>query len=188
MSILSIDVGIKNLAICLIDGNNHIQEWKVIDLVEIDKCFICKLSNAVKQFNKIKKTKICNNQECLNKLKMKHRYLGKSAIYRPDTSIKAMSASIIKNLQKYSPVMVLIENQPSLRNPIMKTIQILLFGFFRFSRKVEDIIFRNPINKYDIFNIEIPEKLTKKKKAIFVCKELLKKKNIKNGSLRLKIV
>ena len=35
MKILSIDVGIKNLALCLIEGNNKeytIKDWKVINL------------------------------------------------------------------------------------------------------------------------------------------------------------
>jgi hypothetical protein len=89
MKIVSIDVGIKNLAFCLIDEKLHIYDWKVVDIsTDCKKC-----------------------------------------------NIEALADNIYKGLDTHMENWkdvdhVLIENQPVLKNPTMKTVQILVYGYF----------------------------------------------------------
>jgi len=68
---------------------------------------------------------------------------------------------------------VIIENQPSNLNGIMKTIQYLIFSYFKllkhWDQKVEDVILINPSLKLQYHNYEpaskqITEKLSKREK------------------------
>jgi hypothetical protein len=89
MKIVSIDVGIKNLAICIIDEKLEIYEWKIVDISSNDK----KASIEV----------LANNI-----------YTGLDTVSDSWTGIDH----------------VLIENQPVLKNPTMKTVQVLVYGYF----------------------------------------------------------
>jgi hypothetical protein len=89
MKIVSIDVGIKNLAFCLLDENLKIYDWKIVDIsTDCKKCGIDALADNI--------------------------YKGLDA-----------------NSDSWKDVdHVLIENQPVLKNPTMKTVQILVYGYF----------------------------------------------------------
>lgn len=87
MKIVSIDIGIKNLAICVIDESLKIYDWKVIDISSSSK----------------------------------------------KTEISDLATNIYSGLDNndWSDINhVLIENQPVLKNPTMKTVQILVYGYF----------------------------------------------------------
>ena len=49
MKILSIDVGIKNLAFCLLDKNNAISKWNVVNLAQKNEISICQHFEKVGQ-------------------------------------------------------------------------------------------------------------------------------------------
>lgn len=118
MTILSFDVGVKNLAYCLFEYHNlkdfQIQEWDVLDL-----------SCAAE---KGKKGPSLNTQSDV--------LLGK-----------------LKELFETSHVdYVLIENQPVLKNPTMKTIQIIIYTYFRSlktneGKSIIDVVLVNANNK-----------------------------------------
>lgn len=97
MKIVSIDIGIKNLAICIIDDKLEIYDWKIIDISSNEK----KTSIDV----------LANNI-----------YIGLDTVSNNWTGIDN----------------VLIENQPALKNPTMKTVQVLVYGYFH-SQKMKGV-------------------------------------------------
>ena len=94
-NILSIDVGIKNLALCYfsVNGPNQysIMEWLILPLLQDTE-------NA----NKVPQEVVCDRL-----IRRVHEWVQGKAIH-----------------------IVLIENQPAMKNPVMKTIQVMIYGFF----------------------------------------------------------
>ena len=91
MTTLSFDIGIKNLAYCMIDYSNDIEiiEWDIINL---------------------------------NPRDVKH------------ISIKELTENVLFNLEKKFEESdieyVVIENQPVMKNPVMKSIQMIIYTYF----------------------------------------------------------
>jgi len=114
VTILSFDIGIKNLAYCLFEYNNvndfDIFEWNIIDIRD----------------GKVKST-----------------------LYeQSDFLLKSLDNLFSLKSIDY----VLIENQPVLKNPTMKTIQIIIYTYFRnlkinCEKKITDIVLVNANNK-----------------------------------------
>ena len=104
--ILSFDIGIKNLAYCLmykdnsIDNNNNIKviDWEIIQLIE----------DGVK----------CK-----------------------EVSLDTITNVLYNKLQEifidHDITEILLENQPVLKNPVMKSIQIILYSFFQYEKEKE---------------------------------------------------
>lgn len=185
MKILSWDVGIKNLAYCLIDINNSwkIEKWDIINLIKDDnfKCHICLrkpyfIANNImyckihyKKYNfipiniqeyfKLCDDKICSyigKNKCSNNAKYNlynnyycstHRktiynqYLKINKMNKISKKKNCMNSSIdvirlkLINLLDNIPELlnsniVLIENQPSLKNPRMKAISSTIYDYF----------------------------------------------------------
>ena len=118
--ILSFDIGIKNLAYCILYQNDDksitIEKWDNIQLLENDeKCKGFPLNEITKRmYNKL-------NTE----------------------------------LSNYDITEVLLENQPCLKNPVMKSIQMIIYGFFNYQsvllgRKIENIKLINASNKLKV--------------------------------------
>lgn len=139
MKVCSWDIGIKNLAYCLLETESKtILEWKLIDL------------NVTKKDSK--------DVLCFKIFEVAELFLQNN----PSVDV------------------ILIENQPCLKTPIMKSIQMILFTTFLYITKINnekrEIKFVSPINKLRYFekNTYIPENIVcKKKKAIYVCEKLL---------------
>lgn len=98
MRIVSFDVGIKNLAVCVLEKKEgspgfDIIDWKILHLVDRDK----KMGRV-------------NIQELADKIYFTLHEEFDSAGYIDH---------------------VLIENQPVMKNPVMKTVQMLIFGYFQ---------------------------------------------------------
>ena len=119
VTILSFDVGVKNLAYCLFEYHNledfQIQEWNILDLV----CDV-----VVERKSGISLNNQCDVLLC----KLKELFETTHIDY------------------------VLIENQPVLKNPTMKTIQIIIYTYFRMlkvneEKSITDVVFVNANNK-----------------------------------------
>jgi hypothetical protein len=109
MRIASFDVGIKNLAVCVLDDELVIQDWKVMSLSrDGSKMSLQELADA-------------------------------------------MYVTLETCLASWGHVdVVLIENQPVMKNPMMKTVQMLIYGFFQGARiacRVGEILLMSARNK-----------------------------------------
>ena len=118
--ILSFDIGIKNLAYCILYQNEDktitIEKWDIIKLLEDDeKCKGFSLNEITKRmYNKL-------NSE----------------------------------LEDYDITEVLLENQPCLKNPVMKSIQMIIYGYFQYQtilmgREIKNIKLINASNKLKV--------------------------------------
>lgn len=158
MIYISFDIGIKNLALCIlrnIDNNITIVDWNVICLSE-----------------KKKSLKGANN-------------IAKVLYEELDNIVGKLNTIDIKFFDK-----VIIENQPSNINGVMKTIQYLIFSYFDLLRHwdnmVGEVILINPVHKlqnhtYIIENRVSKTKLTRNEKyrmnksdGIEICKNYIK--------------
>lgn len=133
MKVLSFDVGIKNLAFCLINKNDRlIEDWGILNIC-IDE--VCEHNHNGKRCEKSatyydKDIKLCTGHKDLKKYKekkfkkipkIKNSVLetGKKMITKLDEKVDFLDVDI-----------VIIENQPALKNPTMKTIQMMLYSYF----------------------------------------------------------
>lgn len=138
MIYLSFDIGVKNLAMCVLRHENNeiaIIDWEVITLVPSKK--------QVKGVNNIANI-------LFNEL---------------DNIVGKLQTIDIEIIDK-----VMIENQPSNLNGIMKTIQYLIFSYFDLLRhwdsKVTEVLLVNPALKLKFHSFEpsskqITEKMTR---------------------------
>ena len=192
--ILSIDVGIKNLAFCILDEDSKISEWNVLNI--IDDTLICngvhKNGNACKAkasfYELIDNNKIgyCKTHTKPNLKPFKPKKV-------KSIPVREISERLYKTLDSYKSILdvqkVLIENQPCLMNPMIKTVQVLIYSYFIMkglmepSSTIEDVQFVNARNKLSFYNgppIEIFSKnkySQRKKESIEVCKYMLNNSN-----------
>ena len=231
MKVLSWDVGIINLAYCLIEYDNNnwkILEWGVINLTNREemKCSKCGLNAScfndiddnikyyckkhlpkdliVPKFEDIfteDKTKLCQWEskcKCIKTSKYKNskdeyycsthaksmfkkiedQYKIKSVKKKAvgTLSIDDLKIDLIKELEKRVSFMeaniVLIENQPSMKNPKMKAISSTIYDYFlirgifdreRTNSKIERVKFMSPSNKLKLADEGDSKKLVKAK-------------------------
>lgn len=137
--ILSFDIGIKNLAYCLmykddnIDSTNNIKiiDWGIIQLIE----------DGVK----------CKGVSL-------------------DTITDVLYTKLQDIFIDSDITEVLLENQPVLKNPVMKSIQMILYSFFQY----EKVIMGREINLIKLINASNKLKLGKNLKEINNSEDILK--------------
>lgn len=143
--VIAWDIGLKNLSYCILekggDGpltkhNYSVIDWEVIDLYpEDNKNYKCK--------SLTKKNSICGKQAKYyykdNFYCKKHSSKDSKEIKNKKTKNKnpfEYALRIKKELDKKPELCnvnyVLIENQPALVNPIMKTVQVIILSYFSF--------------------------------------------------------
>lgn len=171
--ILSFDVGIKNLAYCLLcSDNKSILDWGILN-ISIDP--VCDHKSCDKSASKCDKDgfKLCTVH---SKLKM---YSDKKLknIKKIDNHMFHMGKQIIKKLDEkgnFSEVdIVCIENQPALKNPTMKSVQMIIYSYFLMKSKINDIQMINARNKLKVYDgpkIECNIKETYKKNKFLAIK------------------
>ena len=201
--IISWDIGIKNLSYCLSEYNLNnkklnIIEWNIIDIIKNYKCKYCKKNinkHKVKNINinitcdkcdNYAKKSYCKYNFCLNHIK------NIKGVKKKNNSNK-INIFILKNLLIQSLELkkilftdvdiVLIENQPALMNPTIKTISDTLYSWFLIRNNYDKnndikIILMNPTTKLSINNVEfdilkkkynLNEKKNRKLLSIHLC-------------------
>jgi hypothetical protein len=136
MTVLSIDVGIKNLSYCLLDNNGEILDWK----------------------------NICVCEETSKKLEvLVENYL-----------------LVLMEHFTFQVDDVIIENQPMLKNGLMKTLSVVIYTYFNMLKVqqglVNKVAFISATNKLKCKKMtETPSKVYKerKKQGIQLAKEYL---------------
>lgn len=120
--LLSFDIGIKNLAYCILNYNAEdnsditIIKWNIIPLLD-------------------------KNEKCKG--------------FSLDELTKRMYEQLNKEFYSYDIDIVLLENQPVLKNPVMKSVQMILFSYFQYqkimlNREIKLIKFINAGNKLKV--------------------------------------
>uniref|UniRef100_A0A6C0IY50 Mitochondrial resolvase Ydc2 catalytic domain-containing protein n=1 Tax=viral metagenome TaxID=1070528 RepID=A0A6C0IY50_9ZZZZ len=215
--ILSIDVGIKNLAYCILekkDDKFNICNWDIVNILDE------KLENQPKCQN-ILKNKICSKiasyslnteplvyycdkktcEKNINQKYPKCKSKKLKKITSKNTSILELGSILLRKLDKKKEVLldvdeVVIENQPVLKNPTMKSIQIILYTYFiehgyNIDGRIKNIVLfsaRNKLKLYDGPKVECQKKNDYDKRK-FLSVEYTKyyiKDDLKNNNFFLK--
>lgn len=193
MSILSFDIGIKNLAFCLINKNEKIIDWGIINISCDDNCeYINK--NNIKCDKSCTVKKYINKNEficlCTGHSKLKNYKDLKSTKIKTNNNLLNIGKKMIEKLDNYKIFLecdeVIIENQPSLKNPTMKSIQMLVYSYFLINgvtnnnsniKNIEMINARNKLTVYNGTPIECKYKEKYKKNkflAVKYCEKMIK--------------
>jgi len=152
MKILSFDVGIKNLAYCQLDTEDgNILDWGILN-ISVDptcehvikgKCCECSAKKILKDTG----LRLCSNHcklKCYKDLKMKNTSKCENHMFE-------FGKCIIKTLDNKNHFLesdiVIIENQPALKNPTMKSVQMILYSYFLMNAGIKDIQMINARNK-----------------------------------------
>ena len=219
MRILSWDVGIYNLAYCLIEyseetKNCKISDWNIINL----RKNVDNTKQNIIRCDGINKSK---NKKCKNKAKFTHKSSDKHYCLRHakkfhksisiDTScnktfdktfktiktkkpkkkkikIHELGKNLIVELLKYPEFLnmdyILIENQPVLKNPTMKSVQMILYSYFLINgiikntvKEIKFISARNKLKVYDGPPIEVKVKgkyAKRKRLSIEYCRYIIR--------------
>lgn len=210
MKILSFDVGIKNLAACYIDVNNSehtILDWRIINCASaiLDKQIKCCVTRRGKICGKVATHKVVNNDEYLGYCDLKtcqkalHGSYSKKEIKKQKKinanhiSLEDLATELYKNIKTIEGIdeldFIVIENQPVLKNPKMKSIQMILYSYFLFHKldnnldyKVKLFSPRTKLNIYDGPKVECNKKnkyAVRKYLAIVYTKYFLEKNKSK---------
>ena len=157
--VIAWDIGLKNLSYCILqkdgDGpltkhNYSVVDWEVINLYEeeINKYTCCGLTKKKEicgkkaKYYKNDKFYCKTHSECdvkkINKPKIKNK--------NPFEYAKRIKNELDKRPKLCDVNYVIIENQPALVNPIMKTVQIIIFSYFSFKYSPENSLLVQNIN------------------------------------------
>lgn len=169
------DIGIKNLAYCIIEKTNTceiIHDLNIINLIDPPETHNCSFTN---KNNSICKGKVTYILKTNNDIKYCNKHY-KSLTVKEQKLVKLLKPP--KKCNKYgleelgirlfnkldeNPLFVnceniIIENQPVLKNPTMKSIQIMLYSYFLIKNKnINNIKLVNASNKLKVYKGQIPE-------------------------------
>lgn len=162
MKILSIDVGIYNLAMCIlnVETDAEIEFWKDINILKgKEYCSVPKCKRVATHVHEGKNYCI----QCKTSLFPKKRLTSiKTAL---NTSIENIAEELYNTLDKetFDNIdLVLIENQPT-KNIKMKNISMLLLGYF--TMKKIKCTFINANKKMELITDKLPNTYSNRKKS-----------------------
>lgn len=215
MKIISFDVGIKNLAYCIMEYVNNtkneypykILQWGILDILsdlkKIPKCAIlqknkktCNRESTIYEKKNNQLIGYCNRHKknCMNPFK----YAGCSDIKK--IPILELTMLFIQKLDKHLEFrdveIVVIENQPCLRNPRMKTVQNIIYMYFVMngilneSSKIKDISLISARNKLSVYTgpeieCNLKNEYNKTKKLSIEYSKIILKDDIDNYNVLL---
>ena len=126
---LSFDVGIKNLAYCELTPDKEIIKWGILNLNEDPICDVHLRKKCENQATYLIKDD-CPQNYCCSSHSNKFKKVKKLNTNRDILKISQMCVQKLRNLDLTRIKHVLIENQPALKNPVMKSIQMIIYTFF----------------------------------------------------------
>lgn len=154
---LSFDVGIKNLAFCSMNEHKQILDWGIINLNKDPICQCGIQKECCKPSSYKVTTDNCETKySCTAHVK---KYKKKKKI-NSDKDIFSLSKILINELNLKSNFLsheiICIENQPALKNPVMKTVQMILYSYFMIegvtkSTSVSEVKMINARNKLKVY-------------------------------------
>ena len=143
MKYLSFDVGIKNLAYCSLNQDKKILDWGIINLNKNPLCQ-CGLK---KECLKSATYKITDNEEVKYSCTTHSKKYKKKKKINSNYDLFKLSQIMMEelNLKKdfLNHDIICIENQPALKNPTMKSVQMLLYSYFIIEGVIKDKICSN---------------------------------------------
>ena len=129
MNYLSFDVGIKNLAYCELTPEKKIIQWGIINLNEDPICDVHLNKKCEKQSTYLIKDD-CPENYCCSAHSKKFKKVKKLNTNYDILKISQLCIQKLRDLNLTEIKHVLIENQPALKNPTMKSIQMIIYTFF----------------------------------------------------------
>lgn len=153
---LSFDVGIKNLAYCVLCKDKKIKDWGIINLNE-NPCCDVKLKKKCDKQSTYEVKGDPNVKYCCTAHSKKFSKKKKLNTNHDLLKISKLCVSKLRELDIKEVGSVLIENQPALKNPVMKSIQMMIYTFFVMdgvmseSSKIEKIHMVNARNKLKVY-------------------------------------
>jgi hypothetical protein len=198
-TIISWDIGIKNLSYCIL---SYDQEEDIDIEFPIYKWGILNISSEVEEIHtcigKTKTGKLCgkrasyiaiDNYYCGTHSKKIDKIVKMKTKKKHKDDILTLGTNLMKVLAEYPEFLnvsqVVIENQPCLKSPTIKSVQMMLYSYFILNGLLSDNSIINNIklisatNKLKKFNVEmnfdhIKSKYTRRKKmSVECCKQLL---------------
>ena len=154
MNYLSFDVGIKNLAYCELTPERRIKQWGILNLNDDPICQMKKRKQCDKQ-----STYIVNNEKYYCSTHSKE--FKKKKKLNTNHDLCKLSQKCIEKLDTIDLTdiqYVLIENQPALKNPTMKSIQMILYtnyiikGIMNQESNIEGIYMINARHKLKVYH------------------------------------
>ena len=156
MDYLSFDVGIKNLAYCCLTEDKNIKQWGIINMntnpicdVKLRKKCEKQATYEVRNDNNVKFCCSAHSKRFKKKKKLNNN--------KDILKLSQICISKLKELDISNVKCVLIENQPALKNPIMKSIQMIIYTYFVIEgvmndkSSIEDIYMVNARNKLKVY-------------------------------------
>jgi hypothetical protein len=153
VKILSWDVGIINMAYCILEVNDNefrILEWELINLIPDNICKLCKKKATLQKDNEF----YCVTHKVKGSIKL---------LNAKNYDNEELSMKLINILDKKPSLLdcsfIIIENQPCLKNPKMKTIANCLYNYFLIRGKIdkktiENVLYISASNKLKIKGYE----------------------------------
>lgn len=145
IKIISFDVGIKNMAYCILEKTTDkitIIDWDIIDMFSDQQFKICsgylknKCCNQKAKFYNTDRY-ICHKKTCEKYMKNLYpdvKFKKLKQITVKDTPLITIAEKLLNKLLDKPELLnvdeVVIENQPCLLNPTMKSIQMILYTYF----------------------------------------------------------
>ena len=157
MKYLSFDVGIKNLAYCSLNDKKEILDWGIINL---DKNPICQCGLQKECCKSSTFIVTCDNGDKKYSCTTHTKKYKKKKKLNSDRDIFNLSKIMINELNLKDDFLnhevICIENQPALKNPIMKTVQMILYTYFMIEgatkdKPVEQVHMINARNKLKVY-------------------------------------
>jgi|694.fasta_scaffold17692_1 hypothetical protein len=171
MRIASFDIGIKHLAFCILDidaNNSHsIYKWNVINVLEDSQNFCEMINNKEKKCEKVASIiangkYCCDKKTCIKSFDLlypisqhprsqlkKSKPVIKEPLFSLCTSIKRVLDNYIDDIKSCD--IVVLENQPVLKNPTMKSVQMFIYSHCLING-AKNIALFNANKKLDIYD------------------------------------
>lgn len=203
MKILSFDIGIINMAYCLMESTDDkkvkILDWSVMNISGIPDCSMCKKKAKSYVFLTNHKNPNETSYFCATHTKnYVEKHYSKKEINSIQDSDKMdldkLGDNMYLQLEKKPELFnnidcILFENQPVLKNPKMKSIQMILYSFFLYKKSVDKcniniLKFYTAKRKLEIKGVQLnqlefdkKEYSDRKKLSKLITKEILKRMN-----------